>query len=91
MEIGGGRGGAFKLFFQNGYFSFLFFFLLKQETLKCKSKKQKIFYNIKKSSVVGGRPVTEILSTFAQHGLRRVHGRTASSTHEGDKTVPGDV
>lgn len=56
MESEAGKWGSFKLLSQNELFFFFFFFfsfLLKQETLKCKSKKQKIFYNIKKSSVVG--------------------------------------
>lgn len=84
MESGGGGGGTFTFFTPPPMDIFLFFsFFTETRNSQMQVKKQKIFYNIKKSSVVGGRHVTEILSTFGQHGLRRCMDRKEV------KTVPG--
>lgn len=55
-------------------------------------KKQKIFYNIKKSSVVrfGIFKRSWALSTFTQHGLRWTREKVARHKH-GANTVPGDA
>lgn len=55
-------------------------------------KKQKIFYNIKKSPVVrfGILMRSWALSTHGQHGLRWMHEKEIQHKHA-DKTVPGDA
>lgn len=75
-------------YFSKTDFFLFFFFFTETRNSQMQVKKQKIFYNIKKSSVVGGWHVTVILSTFGQHGLHWVHGQEVQHI-EGGETVPG--
>lgn len=71
------------------FFSFLF--LLKQETLRCKSKSRK-YFTILKSHLQFGSVMNEILST--EHwwtAWPSVDAREGSSTQTRSQTVPGDT
>lgn len=71
------------------FFSFLF--LLKQETLRCKSKSRK-YFTILKSHLQFGSVMNEILST--EHwwtAWPSVEAREGSSTQTRSQTVPGDT
>lgn len=82
--------GTVKLLSKSWVFFFSFFTETRNSQMQV--KKQKIFYNIKKSPVVrfGILMRSWALSTHGQHGLRWMHEKEIQHKHA-DTTVPGDA